>query len=129
MPDMQAQIDALREAFSADLRKPFVLKPSFPYGSPAAPLNRSPPLGSTHFQQNSIEQNLGQQRIQQPHVSYTSHPLTPPISVGGLDTKSDSPGVQSLAMMANGQRANQQPMVSGASMTDPPAWNPARIFE
>jgi hypothetical protein len=39
MPDMQQQIDALREVFSADMRKPFVLKPTFPYGSPGAPAN------------------------------------------------------------------------------------------
>ncbi|OAQ68010.1 fungal transcriptional regulatory protein [Pochonia chlamydosporia 170] len=31
MPDLQKQIDAFREAFSADLSKPFVLRPEFPY--------------------------------------------------------------------------------------------------
>lgn len=44
MADMQRQIDAMREAFSADVRKPFVLKPTFPYGSPSPSASQpSPP--------------------------------------------------------------------------------------
>ena len=31
MPEMQSKIDSLRNVFSADIRKPFVLKPSFAY--------------------------------------------------------------------------------------------------
>ncbi|KAL2129139.1 hypothetical protein VTI74DRAFT_8174 [Chaetomium olivicolor] len=42
-PDMQKQIDSVREAFSADIRKPFVLKPTFPYGSPHSATHPSPP--------------------------------------------------------------------------------------
>ncbi|MBE3047277.1 hypothetical protein IMZ48_33105, partial [Candidatus Bathyarchaeota archaeon] len=34
MPEVQKQVNAVREAFSADVRKLFALKPSFPYGSP-----------------------------------------------------------------------------------------------
>lgn len=34
MPDLSKQIDALREAFSADVLKPFVLRPTFPYARP-----------------------------------------------------------------------------------------------
>lgn len=132
MPDMQQQIESLRQAFSADIRKPFVLKPSFPYGSPAVANNHSPARG--HVQQyrqgsTSMEsQNLGHQNAQQQHVSYTSHPISPPISAGGVDTKSDSPAVQSLVMMATGQRA-QMPITSGVSMADQIPWNPSRIFE
>lgn len=32
MPEMQSKIDSLRNVFSADIRKPFILKPSFTYG-------------------------------------------------------------------------------------------------
>lgn len=128
MPDMQQQIDALREAFSADVRKPFVLKPSFPYGSPGAPVNQTPPRINNQYRQPSIhsapQQNLPQQ------VSSYCHPISPPISAGGVtDTKSDSPAVQSLVMMATGQRvAPQQPIAAGG-MTDPSGWNPSKIFE
>jgi hypothetical protein len=131
MADMQHQIDALREAFSADMRKPFVLKPSFPYGSPGAPTNTTPKYRPTE------QQNMDHHHAQQAHqVSYPNHPISPPISAGGVDTKSDSPAVQSLVMMATGQRVSpqqqqQQPMAgaNGVQMADSSGWNPAVIFE
>ena len=125
MPDMQQQIDALREAFSADTRKPFVLKPSFPYGSPSP----TPPRSQSYRQPTLVRQPGLEQHAQPPQVSYTNHPISPPISAGGVDTKSDSPAVQSLVMMASGQRAPQQSMPSGVPMTDSSGWNPAVIFE
>lgn len=133
MPDMQQQIESLRLAFSADIRKPFVLKPSFPYGSPAAPANTSPARGSVQqYRQGSTSmesQSLGHQNAQQQQqVSYISHPISPPISAGGVDTKSDSPAVQSLVMMATGQRGSV-PITSGVPMADHASWNPSRIFE
>jgi len=139
MPDihMQQQIDALREAFSADIRKPFVLKPSFPYGSPIATSNRTPPRGIQYRPQlrrtSSMEQHqaLEQQNLSQhqSQVGYTSHPISPPVSAGsGMDNKSDSPAVQSLVMMATGQRG-QQPISNAVPMVDPSAWNPNRIFD
>ena len=132
MPDMQHQIDALREAFSADIRKPFVLKHSFPYGSPGATNNTSPRVNTQYRQGSSQSSSMDQQNMPQQQVSYTSHPISPPISAGGVDTKSDSPAVQSLVMMATGQRApqQQQPIAGGVSMADPTAgWNPSKIFE
>jgi hypothetical protein len=138
MPNMQQQIDALREAFSADIRKPFVLKPTFPYGSPVAQANASPLRGGRYRQPpqlspmgHGLDQHHSQQQAQ---VSYTTHPITPPISAGGVDTKSDSPTVQSLVMMATGQRGpqqQQQSMSSSVSMVDSTSvnWNPSRIFE
>jgi hypothetical protein len=140
MPDMQQQIDALREAFSADTRKPFVLKPTFPYGSPGAPVNTSPPRLAHYHQQPHVSRtsSIDQQALdhnqvtQSSHVSYNSHPITPPISAGSVDTKSDSPAVQSLVMMATGQRMPQQQQQQSMPNTLPmvdSTWNPARIFE
>ncbi|KAK0123171.1 hypothetical protein ONS96_010171 [Cadophora gregata f. sp. sojae] len=131
MPDMQQQIDALREAFSADTRKPFVLKPSFPYGSPGGSIQSTPPRSNAQYHPHaSSQQGLEQQHAPQ-QVSYTAHPISPPISAGGVDTKSDSPAVQSLVMMATGQRGPQpQPPIStGVPMSDPSTWNPSRIFD
>jgi len=130
MPDMQHQIDALREAFSADIRKPFVLKPTFPYGSPGAPVHTSPPRVNPGYRQGSAQvppQALEHHVPQQ--VSYTAHPISPPISAGGVDTKSDSPAVQSLVMMATGQRGPQPPLPTGVPINDSSNWNPSRIFE
>lgn len=134
MPDMQQQIDALREAFSADTNKPFVLKPSFPYGSPGAPMNHTPPRLTTQYRQGSaqsIPQSLEHHHAQQPQqVSrYINHPMSPPISAGGTaDAKSDSPAVQSLVMMATGQRGAPQAMNVGMA-ADQSSWNPSKIFE
>ncbi|RFU28378.1 hypothetical protein B7463_g7978, partial [Scytalidium lignicola] len=139
MPDMQQQIDSLRQAFSADIRKPFVLKSTFPYGSPG-PASLSPPRSHLQYRQNSGNGTaIDQQSLEQPHaqqhsqVSYPSHPITPPISTGDVDTKSDSPAVQSLVMMASGQRAPQPqqlpPMTSGVPVVENSTWNPTRIFD
>ncbi|EPE36032.1 Zn2/Cys6 DNA-binding protein [Glarea lozoyensis ATCC 20868] len=103
MPEMQAQIDALREAFSADTRKPFVLKPSFPYGSPGAPVHSSPPRSNTQYR------SIG------PHGAPVEHQHT-------------QPHQQGLVMMA-AQRAPPQSMPSGVPMADSNGWNPTRIFD
>lgn len=141
MPEMQQQIDALREAFSADTRKPFVLKPTFPYGSPGVPQQASPSRSMQYHQQPQLsrpssmeQQSLDQLHTQQPQVSYTSHPITPPISASSTDSNSDSPAIQSLVMMATGQRLPQQPqqqppLSNSISIVDPSTWNPSRIFE
>lgn len=130
MPDLEKQIDAVREAFSADVRRPFVLKPSFPYGSPHPSTQSSPPRANMGYQPpvnrpGSMDHHLEPQNS---HVSYISHPMTPPISIGPLDSKSDSPAVQSLVMMPqDGQTQDMQH--SMGIPTSAPAWNPARIFE
>lgn len=132
MPDMQQQIDALREAFSADLTKPFELKATFPYGSPREP-SQSSPRGSQgslynqpHLSTAPIDMSaMDQQSVPHSQMMYSSHPITPPVSAGGVDTKSDS-ATQSLVMMP-GQRV-QPSMASTVPMVDP-GWNPSRIFE
>ncbi|UPK98932.1 hypothetical protein LCI18_009867 [Fusarium solani-melongenae] len=130
MPELEKQINALREAFSADVRKPFVLKPTFPYGSPHPSSHSSPPRASDSYRpvihrSGSIDQHLDTHGAQQ--VSYTSHPITPPISAGPMDSKSDSPAVQSLVMMSQGTQAPGMPQ--SMPLTDQPGWNPSRIFE
>lgn len=148
MPDMQNQIDSIREAFSADTRKPFMLKASFPYGSPHSTSRPSPsrpsvasyrpsmPRGSIdHHQQQTIDT---QGALQQTQVSYPGqHPITPPISAGPVDMKSDSPSALQLPMMASVSSAGQANVTQAptlqSSMPMPTdggsGWNPSRIFE
>ncbi|CAK7273960.1 hypothetical protein SEPCBS119000_005925 [Sporothrix epigloea] len=93
MADMQRKIDAMREAFSADVRKPFVLKPTFPYSSPSPSSSQpSPPpvhtgsgaaIGASNpsFRSETnrtqpLEQIIHQQ--QQQHLHH--HQLVPGIS-------------------------------------------------
>ncbi|KAK3393592.1 hypothetical protein B0H63DRAFT_491487 [Podospora didyma] len=130
MPDMQKQVDSVRMAFSADVRKPFVLKASFPYGSPQSATHPSPP-GLAPYRSDvnrTVDRRLNTQ-VQRSQVSYNNHPISPPISAGPLDSKSDSPRVQSLAMMASGHGSQAPAVQQALPLVDPPAWNPSRIFD
>lgn len=99
MTDMQRQIDSMREAFSADLRKPFVLKPSFPYGSPSPSAGHpSPPhqqlaggtptgnsLRADPMRSQSVDQIIQQHQQQQQHHQhhqFQQQQLGPALSQG-----------------------------------------------
>ncbi|KAI9740988.1 MAG: hypothetical protein M1834_002699 [Cirrosporium novae-zelandiae] len=123
-PEMQVQIDTLRQAFSADLSKPFELKPSFPYGSPGMPLHPSPPMDSQYHP----ALNRAPQQDSQFHAAYHTQTLTPPISATRGEAKEESPAAQSLVMMAS-QRAPAQSSINQLPNADGVAWNPTRIFD
>jgi hypothetical protein len=122
MPEMQQQVNSLRQAFSADISKPFELKASFPFGSPQVAPQTSPQASyrSRHPSQASPLEQPGQ-------IHYLAHPMTPPISASDFASKADSPVAQSLVMMASGQHAPQS--AGGLQMQQPVQWNPQRIFE
>jgi hypothetical protein len=122
MPEMQQQVNSLRQAFSADITKPFEIKSTFPFGSPQVAPQSSPQgsYRSRHPSQASPLEQPGQ-------VNYHAHPITPPISASDRGAKADSPVAQSLVMMASGQRAPQS--AGGMQMQEPAQWNPQRIFE
>ncbi|KAL6168458.1 hypothetical protein ACJQWK_06099 [Exserohilum turcicum] len=124
MPEMQQQVNSLRQAFSADCTKPFELKPSFPFGSPQVAPQTSP---LSH--QGSYRRHPGHSSpLEQPgQVTYHAHPITPPISASDHGSKADSPVAQSLVMMASGQRVLQS--ASNLQMPDNAQWNPQRIFD
>jgi hypothetical protein len=130
MPDMQRQVDSVREAFSADTRKLFVLKPSFPYGSPHSSSHSSPPGAQfrSELTRTGSSERAADAHVQHSQVSYTSQPITP-LSASPLDSKSDSPGVQPLAMMTSGHGTQAQGAQQPLALADPPSWNPNRIFE
>ncbi|OSS49817.1 hypothetical protein B5807_06060 [Epicoccum nigrum] len=125
MPEMQAQVNSLRQAFSADTTKPFELKATFPFGSPqvapqSSPLTNQSSYRSRHPSHPSPLEQPGQ-------INYHAHPITPPISASDLGSKTDSPVAQSLVMMASGQRAPQSS--AGMQMQENVQWNPQRIFD
>ena len=127
MPEMQAQIDALREAFSADTTKPFTLKPTFPYNSPplgTAHTNSSPQSVRTHYRNGSIVQHGSDVGS----AAYGSQPISPPASAGllGPGRESNTNGHAIHAMAAG----PQQPLPQVMPLTqDQITWNPSRIFE
>ncbi|KAF2277497.1 uncharacterized protein EI97DRAFT_375360 [Westerdykella ornata] len=124
MPEMQQQVNNLRQAFSADVTKPFELKPTFPFGSPQVTTQASPLSNDGSYRTRLPSQPSP---VDQPgQVNYHAHPITPPISASGHESKADSPVAQSLVMMASGQRA---PQPANMPMQEPVQWNPQRIFD
>ncbi|KKK23780.1 C6 finger domain protein [Aspergillus ochraceoroseus] len=119
MPEIQAQIDSLRLAFSANITRPFELKPTFPYGSPSEPYQPSPTLDSQFPPQPSQLSNL------QARVGYQSYPITPPISAGPDDVKSDSPQMQPLGILQ--PHPVSCPPVE-TPLVDENSWDPTRII-
>ena len=130
MDDTRAQIESLREAFSADVRKPFELKPSFPYGSPIASFAPSPPADVSHFRDPIAVPQSSSAHTAAPapasaHFDFTS--LTPPISAG-LDDVKDGPlaVTSSMPMMPS----TGQDSFSGGHLEDEcVSWNPTRLFQ
>ncbi|KAL2891513.1 Cutinase transcription factor 1 alpha [Ceratocystis lukuohia] len=113
IPDVKKQIDALRRAFSADIRKPFTLKPSFPYGSPASSNSNSPQSSTDHdiiFKQSPSS------------ISATLDSGMQPSSFSHLSTSSN-PAIQARN---NLMMQNNQSIPPSFSMA---TWNPAPIFE
>ncbi|KAJ5915351.1 hypothetical protein N7466_011284 [Penicillium verhagenii] len=121
MPEIQAQIDSLRLAFSADTNRSFELKPSFPYGSPSEGYQPSPPMDA-HY-----HPHLGQVSSHvQSRVGFNTHPITPPISAGAEDSKSDtSSQLQSLGMVPH-QPPTTHPL--DQPLVDENTWDPTRII-
>ena len=129
MQDMQTQVHSLRLAFSADITKPFMLKPNFPVlpGSNTIRVTASPPLDArpgfhrqtSHVHTQSLPYNLN-----------PSMPVTP-ISAGPPpdDLRRGPMVVTSLAMMTSGQRAVATPISSALVGDDSASWNPTPIFE
>jgi hypothetical protein len=133
MPELRQQVEAVREAFSADTRKPFQLKPTFPYGSPHPSNHSSPPRAPQGYHRpptdrvGPMEPLLDAAQNAQ-NVSHPGYPITPPVSSGATDSKGDSPvGQPQMVMISQG---SQVPALhQSMALPEQVAWNPARIFE
>ena len=127
MPEMQTQIDALREAFSADTSRPFELKRSFPYASPSSSgLQPSPPLDNG-YPPPMLTRHESHGHINQ--MPYHTQPITPPVSAGFELPKDASLPSASMSMMTNGQQQQQMPMQTPSIGTSQVEWNPTPIFK
>ncbi|KAF2674193.1 hypothetical protein BT63DRAFT_408401 [Microthyrium microscopicum] len=125
MNSIKAQIQALREAFSADMSKPFDLKPGFPFGSPTPQPQDLPSISQQSSYSN--QQHESHTPIDSNPVSYNLVlPVTPPTSISEEDKQTDSPVVQqSVGMMSqsNAQQHNSMPSASPQAQ-----WNPSHVF-
>ncbi len=130
MPELQKQIDAVREAFSMDTRRPFVLKPSFPYGSPvsssATPPRSSPSYRPAMNPAGPMTQQSDAASMHASQMSFSGQSMSPPVSTGQVDAnRTTSP----MMMFTQGQGGQVSGMGQQLAVPDQPAWNPARIFE
>jgi hypothetical protein len=126
MPEVEAQINALRVAFSANIDKPFELKATFPYGSPAEPHQPSPPLDS-QYQNLQIPPNT--QYDYPRNVPPPSQTLTPPVSAGASDSRTDSPQYAPTFGPSHGQTAPPMPNHNSIPMPDNVQWNPTPLID
>ena len=130
MPEMQMQVNQLREAFSADINRPFELKRGFPFESPspsAGGLQPSPPL-DMNIQQPILSRHGSHGH--QSHMSYHTAPMTPPISSTGLsfeDSKDSAFMPGSMPMMTSSQQQSM-PMQT-TPMNIGQEWNPTPIIK
>lgn len=128
MPEVEAQIDGLRSAFSADLSKPFDLKPSFPYGSPSE-RSRSPEARRLSEHQTAVktEQQYYQQSLQHDASFFP----TPPISVGPVTNSQASQMFHEYEGEQMARQYHQLPPTSNPanSMTPTEQWNPTPIID
>lgn len=123
MPEIQAQIDSLRLAFSADVSRPFELKSTFPYGSPSEPYQPSPPPFDSSQYTPPLTQLTGSV---QSRVGYNAYPISPPMSTGAEDAKSDSSQLQPLGMLTPHPVSNPS---MEAPLVDENSWDPTRIIK
>ncbi|KAL4883609.1 hypothetical protein BJY04DRAFT_21959 [Aspergillus karnatakaensis] len=116
MPEIQAQIDSLRLAFSANISRPFELKPTFPYGSPSEPYQPSPTLETQYHPQPSQVSNL------QERAGFHPYPMTPPISASAENSKAGTPQLQPPGVIPAHAVHAETPLV------DEHSWDPTRII-
>ncbi|KAL4802862.1 hypothetical protein BDV18DRAFT_145687 [Aspergillus unguis] len=116
MPEIQAQIDSLRLAFSANISRPFELKPTFPYGSPSEPYQPSPTLETQYHPQPSQISSL------QERAGFHPYPITPPISAGTEESKAGTPQIHPPGMLST------HPVHAETPLVDENSWDPTRII-
>ena len=122
-PELEKQLSVLREALLEDVQESFVLKSTCPSGSHSSSPQASKPFRPVVRRSGSVDQHLGTSDAQR--VSYTSRLITPPISAGPEDRKSDSPVVPSLVLMSQGTQVPG--MLQGISFAGQSGWSPAGI--
>jgi hypothetical protein len=125
MPEMQTQIESLREAFSADTSKPFQLKHSFPYDRTPPP-QPNPTSEHLHYQQEPVSVSLMDGPIS--HPGYVDPPITPPISTGTYSAQGSSPHMSHWNIPNQHQHQQHHDQQAGSDF-DMTSWNPSRIFE
>jgi len=129
MPEVEAQINGLRAAFSADLNKPFDLKPSFPYGTPSEH-SRSPEERRSSEPQHHLQQSLDQHLYQQAMPPNSFFP-TPPVSAGPVSKPQALSLFHDYTSDQSSHPYSLTPTTSNPGSVISPAdhWNPTPIID
>ena len=118
VPQMQVQIDSLRQAFSADLDKPFELKANFPFGSPRQPHDSTtPPTDSAFFTADSMGQQDTVNRANW-GSAYETQSMTPPQTATSLGSHQD-------VITSTSFSGPEQQYAPNASI----GWDPSGVFD
>lgn len=127
MPEMEKQILALREAFSADITKPFELKVDFA-GSPHTSDQSSSPMG-TQIATTTPPTDLCAQI--QHSTSYLHHPSVTSASFIDAEDypRSDSTSLGVGNMEPGHYYQDMQHQSTDLLFTNEIQWNPAPIFQ
>ena len=154
MPETEAQISALRAAFSADVNKPFELKDSFPHGTPSEhsrPSPISPPsseriqpppqqglqlvdVPQTQQQQQQLQSSPSPAQHMNPLPRQPGYLATPPVSVNTADSKPHSPMYTQGYEMAEQTSYSSIPSSAGGYYQQQTSgtevrWNPTPIMD
>lgn len=132
MSEVEAQIHGLRAAFSADLSRPFDLKPSFPYGTPSE-RSRSPEVRrlSEHQPPHVPIPVKHEQQYYQQSLQHGSYFPTPPISAGPVTKSQASQLFHEYSGDQMARQHHQLPPTSNPTnaMTPVEQWNPTPIID
>ncbi|KAK2818454.1 hypothetical protein FQN49_007885, partial [Arthroderma sp. PD_2] len=124
MTELQSQLAALRLAFSADTNKPFELKPTFPYGSPAGQSAQPLPVNEPLYHSPSYSEG---HEPAPSHLSFTdSYPISPPVSAQA-SAKPGSPATGNYGMLQPYDTTRPPPTMN-VPLVDENSWNPSRII-
>jgi len=128
MKELQGQVQTLREAFSADVTRPFELKTGALNGSIMTAVMQQSSVPDSHraFSHPQLRLQISQAQQQQILVTH-SMPVTP-ISDHGDDNADGPLAAASLAMMSH-QKTLPPGHHRGDDGSGIAAWNPAPIFE
>jgi hypothetical protein len=123
---IRGQIENLRTAFSADVTKPFELKPGFPFvGSPPPPMNIVPAMMQNQKYQPDVHFNPQPNHAHLVNQVNHQHPLTPPISIIGEDYK-DPHIPHSIPLLPQQLQPTSSPVIQHIPQEQ---WNPTQILE
>lgn len=121
MPAIQVQIDSIRQAFSANLKKPFELRPNFPFGSPAQSDRSSPPNDFAAFPEQNYSQSMSARHR---WSSYDTAPLTPPSTASTINGATNY-----STQVYNTPDTSQQQAYTQAQPDPQMQWDPSAVFE